>query len=164
MREFPGLTPGDQACAQIAAWRGRCINLFSRGEAAVIRALEAAIAKGHTITIKHLAGQRTADLEWLTRNETGTVKQRQALSNALAGWAELEARRAYIAHGVVTVRVDKNGLWRARVDFTAYRNGPGEKCRWSFSRTEADDFEMSLERGFRALSAQLGHLRKRLAA
>ena len=116
------------------------------------------------VTIKHLAGQRTADLEWLTRNETGTVKQRQALSNALAGWAELEARRAYIAHGVVTVRVDKNGLWRARVDFTAYRNGPGEKCRWSFSRTEADDFEMSLERGFRALSAQLGQLRKRLAA
>jgi len=33
--ELSGIKPHDQACAEIAAWRGRCIDLYCRGERVV---------------------------------------------------------------------------------------------------------------------------------
>jgi hypothetical protein len=164
MTELWGIAPYDQAAGVIDSWRGRCLNLFARAEHAVSKTLEAGLERDGAIKIRHLAGQRLGDLTTLVQGQEMTAKQRDALTAALADWAHVELKRAYLAHGVVLALLDKQSCWHVQLDFTAYRGSAFERCRWNLSGLEAEAFEKQLATACHALSAQLGHFRKRLAA
>lgn len=155
--------PHDIAAGEIDGWRGRCLDLFAKTERAVAVALEAACDKDASLTIRHLAGQRMADLIKLIEGDgKATEKQRNALRRALEAWERVEPQRAYLAHGVATVMLDRQASWHAQFDFTKYQAKNRDPQRWNCSKREAEQFEADLEQGFKNLSAQLGQFRTRL--
>ncbi|MEO6040698.1 MAG: hypothetical protein ABIP41_02245 [Croceibacterium sp.] len=164
MTEAAVLTPHIQAAAEIAAWRGRCIDVFAKGERAVGQVLELANAKDGSIKIRHLAGQRMADVEEIVDKMTATASQQQAARDAIGNWKDAENKRAFIAHGISTPLLDRNGYWYVHLDFVAYRGSRCEARRWSVSGSEAVEFEASLTEAFKGLATQLGQVRKRFAA
>ena len=162
MTEVAGPKPHDLACAEIAAWRGRCLDLFAKGERSVSQALEVLRACDPSIKIKHLASQRLNDLVGVTSALTLTGKQRKSLDSALKAWEAVDARRKLFAHGVATPLLDKQGSWHIRFDFIVFPQA--ELVQWTASRAEANEFESDLTTAFKALSTELGQLKKRSAS
>lgn len=157
--------PHDIAAGEINGWRGRCLNLFAKAERAVALTLEIANQQNASLTIRHLSGQRLADLAKFAEGiGQMTEKQHKALLFALESWQRVECKRVYLAHGVLTVLLDRQADWHVQLDFTRYLTKSREPQRWNCSRREAEQFEAELEKGFKDMSAQLGHLRKRLAS
>ena len=157
--------PHDIAAGEIDAWRGRCLDWFAKGERAIALTLEAAAKNDAALTIRHLAGHRLADLAKLAAGDgKATERQAKALSGALEAWRQIESRRAFIAHGVATVLMDRNAKWYVQLDFSNYQAKSTERLRWTSSKDEAEQFETELEQGFKGLSAQLGQFRKRLSS
>lgn len=154
----------DLAEAEVHAWRGRCLQRFARAEQVVAAALESAREVEDTIKFGHLGGQRLAALKAASDSPTATPKQKLALAKALEKWSEIEAHRAFFAHGVATVLLDKHSNWQVQLDFTDYRLKAVTPRRWNLSKREADAFEARLKDGFDRLSAQVGHFRTRLKA
>jgi hypothetical protein len=165
MSEQPIAKPHDMAAGQINSWRGHCLDLFAKAERAIASALEAACDKNPSLTIKHLAGHRLADLARIV-TDTGTAneKRSKALLDALAAWQCVDAKRAFLAHGVSTVLLDRHGAWHVQLDFTRYQSKRRDRERWSLSELEAAQFEDDLEQKFKLLSTQLGQFRKGLTA
>ncbi|MXP40226.1 hypothetical protein GRI75_01030 [Altererythrobacter soli] len=156
--------PLDIAASQIDAWRGRCISLFARAESAVGRSLELAAVHGNAVKLRHLGGQRLADLIALTEGCAGTAKQAESLRSALIQWKAVESHRTFFAYGVATALLNKKSHWYVVLDFTAYRGNSPEAERWTLSSQEAEEFEERLARCFADLSRELGLFRVRLAA
>ena len=159
------IRPHDLAADEINGWRGRCLNMFARGERSVDVALEAALAAGSGLGMKHLAGQRLADLAKLVSEEkTATEEQKQSLQSSLDSWLASNAKRAFLAHGVTTVLLDRHGDWHAQLDFVRYQGKQRQAERWSCSKHEAWDYERLLERNLTLLSSKLGQFRTRISA
>lgn len=146
----------------VDSWRGHCLNYFARGEAVVAKTLETAQASGHIMTIKHLAGQRLVDLIALSNRICGTNKQVSALTSALQMWQDVEAKRQFLAHGVVTVATDAQGKWVALLDVRVFRSSIAKADRLTLKQSEAEEFAKELANAFKSLSGQLGQFRKRL--
>jgi N-acetylglutamate synthase-like GNAT family acetyltransferase len=162
LSEATPLKPHDLAAAEINGWRGRCLDLYARGERSVDHSLELASRCDGIPAMKPLAGQRLAEVLRLAVEEPGTTeKQSTGLLLALERWSGINAQRAYLAHGVATVLLDRQGAWHAQFDFVRYQGKRREPQRWALSKNEALQFEAELEQAFMVLSAQLGHFRKR---
>ena len=83
------------------AWRGRCVNLFARGEAIIGQTL---IARAPGQPLPMLLSQRIARLR---KAVAGTGDQEQALDEFSAFANERNA----IVHGEGKVFIDRNGGW-----------------------------------------------------
>jgi len=116
------------------------------------------------VKLRHLFGQKLADLIALSERIKGTPKQVRAFSNALELWREVEVRRQYLAHGVASVSHDNRRNWIVMFDMVSHRSNTREPLRWAVKQEEAEQFLANLEQAFKQLSAQLGNFRKRLSA
>jgi hypothetical protein len=150
------------ARGEIDGWRGQCLDLYARAEQAVGDTLELAVQRRKSVGLRHLAGQRLSDLENLIAVEPATENQRKSVCKAIEGWHEMEANRAYLAHGNVHELIDRQGQWWAVFHYTHYAKGIAAPKRWAVSKEEASDFLTRLSESFHALSAQLGQVRKRM--
>jgi hypothetical protein len=159
-----GLKPHDLAKAEIDAWRGRCINIFSRGEKAVTDCLTAASEGKPPVRLEPLAGQRLNSLERLVGEHEATKAQKDALISAIATWRLHDEKRPTFSHGVATELLDRHGVWHVQFDFVAVTKAAGLAYRVTYSKSEAEIFEKSLHDAFTKLAGQLGQLRKRLAS
>jgi len=162
--EPANLRPHDLAKTEIDAWRGRCLNTFSRAEKAVIKTLETMQSANTKLAIEPLAGQRLKTLEKLASSQSATDAQNAAVASALAEWRQLDLNRPFFSHGIVTELVDRQGKWHVRFDFIAVKKGVLNEQTLHWSKDEATDFESQLHRAFMLLSGQLGQLRKRMEA
>ena len=162
--EPANLRPHDIAKLAIEAWRGRCLNTFSRAEKAVIETLATIRSKNAETLIEPLAGQRLKTLEKLSIIQPATDAQRIVLTSAIADWRQLDLQRPFFSHGLVTELVDRQGKWHVRLDFIAVKKGALDEQKLQWSQDEAIEFETRLHHAFTALSGQLGQLRKRVAA
>lgn len=136
--------------------------MFARGERSIDLALEVAISARPDSGMKHLAGHRLADLAKLAAEEVAaTEKQKLALRTCLESWHEIHAKRAFLAHGVTTVLLDRHGDWHAQFDFVRYQGKQRQAERWCLSKHEAWDYEGRLKRGLALLATELGQFRKR---
>jgi hypothetical protein len=140
------------------------LNLYARAEQAVGSALEAAHSAGATPQLRHLAGQRLADLITTVEAKGGTGKQMKAFGAALEAWKSVEPNRQFLAHGVASLSADSRENWTLLLDVVAYRKNARLPERWAIKQDEALDFLEKLEDAFKRLSGQLGHFRKRIAA
>lgn len=143
-------------------WRGQCVALFARGEEAVWRTLRHAAAAGHTVKFEHLAGQRMNTLRELADATGGTAKQDRRLKAALDDWQKLEERRRFLAHGAASVWTGARAQWLLALDLTFARQGRPEDERWALRPEEMEAYRAALEAAFKALSRELGQLRKQL--
>lgn len=157
-----GLKPHDLAKAEIDAWRGRCLNVFSRGERAVTDSLLLAHQKSPNLRLEPLAGQRLNTLEKLASEHCATEALRTAIQAAIRGWRLYDEERPFFSHGVAIELVDRLSRWHVQVDYIAVQKGVGEPRRRTWSKAEAEGFEKGLHQAFSALSGQLGQLRKRM--
>lgn len=154
--------PHDLAKAEIDAWRGRCMNIFARGEKAVTDSLLTASGGTAVPRLDPLAGQRLNSLEKLVEAHEATKPQKGALLDAIAAWRLHDEKRPLLSHGVATELMDRHGVWHVQLDFIAVQKGVGVPNRATFGKGEAETFEKSLHAAFTRLSQQLGQLRKRL--
>lgn len=150
------------ARAEIEAWRGKCIDLFARGERAIISALQTAQASGKEVKISPMAGPRFSEIQSLILKVDATQKQRDAASAAINLWQEVEPKRAFLAHGELTTLLEAQGGWHARFDLTRVKANTPIEEQWVLDRPETTKFNDRLKSGFVSLSCELGSLRKRL--
>ena len=150
------------AKAEIEAWRGRCLNTFSRAERSVTETLETIFSNGTKALLEPLAGQRLNTLEKLAGKYQATDAQKAALVSALSGWRSLDVRRPFFSHGIATELIDRNGQWHVQFDFIAVQKSMPQAQRLNWSQDEAARFEDNLHRAFSTLSSQLGQFRKRI--
>jgi hypothetical protein len=163
MNAQEGLKPHDLAAGEINGWRGHCLDVFAKAERAIASTLEVANAQDCSITLRHLAGHRLADLAKLAMSRSATNdKQCKVLLEALDAWLAVESKRAFLAHGVATVLIDRLGSWHVQLDFTKYQGKGLERLRWTCSKEEATQFEEELQAEFKRLSTHLGQFRKNL--
>jgi len=155
--------PHDLARAAIESWRGRCIDLFARGEKVIgqtLEAIRAAAKEPTTVKLRHLAGQRSEDISRQLRGLKFPAKQSNKLVEAVTGWRVFEAKRVFFAHATMTVTLDSKGKWFAVFDMTVYRSDQPQRERWVVSECEANEFANFLDASWKQLSAQLGQVRK----
>lgn len=157
------IKPFEIAAGEIEGWRGRCLNIFSRGEHAVAAALQVARAQDPKVRIQHLAGQRLTELQRVSELGAGTERQKAGLASALASWKECDERRPCLSHGMTTVLLDRNGEWHVQFDMTVWRANQPYPEKLSWSKNEAVAFEARLVDCFKILSSQLGQFKKRLS-
>ena len=98
----PSLSSAHRAAVEEAnCWRGRCVNLFARGERIVSEALIA--FHGHA-KLPMLTSQRLDRLSKALDDKPRTAK-------ALAAFGDLADVRNVIVHGESRVFIDVNGKW-----------------------------------------------------
>lgn len=146
----------------IAAWRGECLNIYARAEQAVVKTLRLAPGTGHDVHIKHLGGQRLAEMRKLADAVGGTAKQRVAIEAALDTWQEAEDRRRFLAHGVCSVWLNERHEWLAVFDMVTAKGRTLLEERWAVRSEEAEAYRARLHDAFQVLSRELGGLCKRM--
>lgn len=161
--EPANLRPHDLARVEIETWRGRCLNVFARMEKSVTETLVRLQDGDPKLALEPLAGQRLKTLEGIMSAFPATPAQQQARRNALSSWRELDVMRPFLSHGILTELVGRTGEWHLQLDFIAVRKGKGEGQRLNWSKAEAHAFEERLHAAFKALTNQLGQLRKAAA-
>lgn len=161
VQDHANLRPHDLAKAEIEAWRGRCLNTFSRAEKAVTKTLSMIRASDPKARLEPLAGQRLNSLDKLASEEHATEAQKSALVAAISCWRAVDVKRPYFSHGIVTELIDRTGQWHVQIDFIAVKKGVLEPQRMILSQPEALEFEERLHSAFSKFSSQLGQLRKR---
>lgn len=158
--EPANLRPHDLARVEIETWRGSCLNVFARMEKSVTETLVRLQDGNPKVVLEPLAGQRFKTLETLMADCPTTPAQQQARQTALASWRALDVMRPFFSHGILTELVGRTGEWHLQLDFIAIRKGKCEVQRLNWSKAEALEFEERLHTAFKALTNQLGQLRK----
>ncbi len=158
--EPSNLRPHDLARVEIETWRGRCLNVFARMEKSVTETLVRLRDGNHHLSLEPLAGQRFKTLEGMITVYPATTAQHQARQKALDSWRELDVMRPFFSHGILTELIGRTGEWHLQFDFIAIRKGKAEVQRLNWSKAEALAFEERLLAAFKALTNQLGQLRK----
>ena len=129
---FLVFTPGDPETdeptgwsalsAAVNLWRGRCLHLFARAEAAVSEAL-LLLAKdpASNVTLPLMVGARFDELDRVlaTKNDPAS----KAALAALRGARSHDRLRVFLCHGVATVLSDRTGSWHVLLELIAFRNG-----------------------------------------
>lgn len=156
------LKPHDVAKVEIDAWRGRCLNIFSRAEKAVIDSLVEARSKFPERRLEPLSGQRLNSLQKVADEHHATDAQKAALDHSIVSWRQYDEKRPYFSHGVFTELLDRQGRWHVQMDFATVQKGIPEPRRMSLSKAEAEDLEKGIHEAFKGLARELGQLRKRL--
>ena len=158
--EPANLRPHDLARVEIETWRGRCLNVFARMEKSVTQTLLRLQEGDPKVVIEPLAVQRLKSLEAIMASYPATAAQQSARHTAIASWRALDVMRPFLSHGILTELVGRTGEWQLQLDFIAVRKGKSEVQRLNWSKAESLEFEEKLQAAFKALTNQLGQLRK----
>jgi len=154
------LTPAAEQ--RIEAWRGRCIDLFARGEWAMCEVLQSAVAVGGEAQIPAASVHQAAAVRALAGRNGTTAQEVQALDAMLTDWESFGSEREQLVHGTLTFIADHAGCWHARLGSMALIEGELTARHWMVTQDEAEVFEARLRSAFGRMSAQLGALRWRL--
>ncbi|HSG33844.1 MAG TPA: hypothetical protein VLA37_04855 [Sphingomonadaceae bacterium] len=162
VQDFTALSSHEIARAEIEAWRGECLDLFTQGEAMVGAVLELAQKRGYEVQLHQFASQRTLEVMRLVDMVGGTDEETQDANTAILAWQAVESRGEMLAQGTVKTALDRNQQWYAIIDIVTYRGGKANKGRWVVNRPETEEFQKQLFRAFAKLKIQLGCLRLRV--
>jgi len=153
----------DAARDAVTAWRGRCLDLFSRSETAVtetLLALAALDGRPETIRLPHLVGQRYDALAVAIGPEGPFEKDGKAAFEALARFRQHDLLRTNVAHGVFTVTLDRHGRWHLVSRVLVLRSGCESRSVFVAEQDEAAEILRTLEKNSSRLRSTLGQLRK----
>lgn len=150
----------DEWDVAVCAWRGCCIEVFSRAEHSVadcLRAMEAAGVKLGKDARSPFASARIRALSACIKNQDFSGHEKAALKR-LADWERVYETRAFLAHG--EIKATPHGLTIRHITF----DGKTEKqLAKHFSRKEMLETLAEMETAQRRLHSHLGQI-KALAA
>jgi hypothetical protein len=147
-----------------SAWRGRCLDLFSRSEAAVtetLLVLAAIEGRGTAIKLPHLVGQRYDALVAAIGPEGAFAEEGKAAAGAVACFQKHDALRTHLAHGTFTVTLDHRGRWHLVSRVITLRTGREARDLFVTEEVEAAETLSSLDKDGGRLRSTLGQLRQR---
>jgi hypothetical protein len=154
--------PFEAARNAAAEWRGRCLDVFARSEAAVTETLLALAQvddRGASLKLPHLVGQRYDALFNAVSNGGPFAAEGKAAVEPLAGFRKHDSFRTQISHGVFTVTLDHRGQWHLVARVVALRTGRASRDMFVTDQSEAHATLMSLEKDGSRLRSALGQVR-----
>jgi hypothetical protein len=151
--------PHEIAQAEIEAWRGRMIGLYTRCEHAISKTLVAATSSDQLPKLPNLASQRVTALEKALAKLTLPAKISRVAPEALQKWRNSDADRNFLAHGLVSATIDKNGRWMATFEMLLFDASQTPLRRWSIWKREAEERELDLKTQADELCTKLGNVR-----
>ncbi|GAA4021151.1 hypothetical protein GCM10022280_22140 [Sphingomonas swuensis] len=157
--------PFEAARDAAAAWRGRCLDVFARSEAAVtetLLVLAAVKGRGASLKLPHLVGQRYDALSHAIGAGGAFADEGTAVAQAVAEFRKHDGFRTQISHGVFTVTLDHRGQWHLVSRVLALRTGRASRDLFVTEQTEAAAILASLEKDGSRLRSVLGQLRHRV--
>ncbi len=147
--------PFTTATARANDWRGRCIDVFARTEAAVTKTLATMSHcpdRGGQVTLPHLVGQRFESLAVAIAQGGPFHSEGASVAESLRRFREHDRLRAALCHG----------RWTLVLRLTAFRRRKLSDDVFAVTQVEADDVLDDLVRTSQALSTRLGSLRAAL--
>lgn len=159
--------PFDAARDAVTAWRGRCLDLFARSEAAVtetLLVLAASQGQGVSIKLPHLVGQRYDALATAIGAGGAFANEGRAAAQALTMFRQHDRLRTGIVHGVFTVTLDNRGRWHLVIRVLALRSGRESRDVFVIEQNEAAGILATVENDGSRLKSTLGQLRRRTRA
>ena len=159
--------PFDRALNEVNEWRGRCLDSFTRGEAAVtecLRALAATPGRGIGITLPHLLGERLETLAAAVGTDGPFVLECPHVAPALARFRKHAPFRNMLCHAVTDITLDQKGRWTVVLRLGALRSGRLVKDALPINQDEAGPLADEVMRDTRNLRARLKKLASGLAA
>lgn len=144
------------------AWRGRCLDLFARSEAAVSETLLVMAnrsSNGTVAKLPHLVGHRFEELATLIGPTGVFAAEGNASAAALSAFRPHEGLRASLAHGVGKVVLDQQGNWLLVLRTLTFRSKQPERTVVVIEQNEADEIVKSLQSAGRKLVSELANLR-----
>jgi len=147
-----------------AAWRGRCLDVFAKCEAAVTETL-LVLAKvderGATLKLPHLVGQRYESLSRAIGAGGAFADEGKAAVEPLARFRIHDALRTQMSHGVFRVTLDHRGHWHLIARVLAVRTGRDSRDLFVTDQLEAAAILELLAKDGNRLGSALGQIRHR---
>lgn len=140
--------PSGRPAELIDAWRGRCLNHYSRAEGAVGKALEACEPDGPSISLAGKRAERLADL--LGSKAEFTDKQRRAFLSSLSALKRFSEKRGFLAHGIATILYDGDKRWHLWLE--------ANRHHWVICGEDIDSFESELKKTCVDACSRLGQI------
>ena len=156
--------PFEAARAAASAWRGRCLDVFARSEAAVTETLLVLVGvdgRGNALKLPHLVGQRYDALSKAVGAGGVFADEGKIAVEALTKFREHDALRTQISHGVFTVTLDHRGQWHLIARVLALRTGRASRDLFVTQEAEAAAILNLLEKDGSRLRSVLGQVRHR---
>lgn len=157
--------PFEAARDAAAAWRGRCLDLFARSEAAVsetLLVLALVEGRGASIKLPHLVGQRYDALATAIDPDGAFAGEGEAAAKAMTQFRKHDTLRTCLSHGVFTVTLDHRGRWHLVARVLAFRAGRETRDLFATEQDEAVRLLTVLETDGGRLRSTLGQLPQRL--
>lgn len=145
-----------------ATWRGRCLDVFARSEAAVtetLLVLATDAARGSSVKLPHLVGQRYDALLIAIGADGPFADECKASTQAVAAFRKHDELRTQISHGVFTVTLDHRGQWYLVTRVLVLRSGRASQNLFVTEQAEAAAILDLLERDGSHLRSALGEVR-----
>ncbi len=155
----------DRATLEANAWRGAALQIFGQMENDVCRTLLllASLPGGEKLKLRHLVGQRVEDLARAIGGEGAFARKGARAAVSLEHFRRHDWLRAFLAHGVGEVALDRNGDWILVLKLPPSDLGPGRGGVALESRL-CRKMLCDLKDDYRVLRSELQSLRDRLKA
>lgn len=156
--------PFEAARDAAARWRGRCLDVFARSEAAVTETLLVLAAVGErapALKLPHLVGQRYDALSNAVGAGGAFADEGKAAVMPIAEFRKHDALRTQLSHGVFTVTLDHRGQWHLVARVLAIRAGRAARDLLVVEQAETTAILEALEKDGNRLRSVLGQLRYR---
>lgn len=168
MPSIPTVDKADwpRALAAANAWRGRCLDIFARSEAAVsdtLLVLANVSERGIVVKLPHLVGQRFEELANLIGPAGAFALEGRTSAVALSTFRAHESLRASLCHGVGKIVLDQQGGWLLVLRTLAFRSKQPQRTVLVIEENEAEGLVKSLQAAGQRLRSELGNLRHTLS-
>jgi len=137
----------DHALSEANAWRGRCVNLFARGEFAIGTVLAMRSAPGATLPM--LVSQKIKQLISVVTDADGVA------AAELADFASLLDTRTALTHGCAKVWIDRLKDWRVSFKWRSGGSILNPYKELSFTSAESSEFQRRLHASVQRLEQAL---------
>lgn len=157
--------PFETARDAAAAWRGRCLDIFARCEAAItetLLVLAATEGRGDSIKLPHLVGQRYDALSTAVSAAGAFAEEGKSAADAVRQFLRHDALRARLAHGTFTVTLDHRGRWHLVARVISLRTGREARDLFAIEEGKAAEVLAAIEKDGSRLRSTLGQLRQRV--
>ncbi|MDF7774400.1 hypothetical protein P1X14_04005 [Sphingomonas sp. AOB5] len=157
--------PFEVATERVNAWRGRCVDAFTRAETSVTECLDVLAqveGRGGQVTLPHLVGQRLEALA-ATISAGGPFEAEAGnLLGTLERWRSHTDFRNMLCHGVCKITLDLQGRWTVVFRLVTFRSSHLSREALPLAEAEAEALCESVIRASHNLCSQIGQLKARL--
>lgn len=160
------LQPFANATSRVNEWRGRCLDSFTRAEAAVTECLIALAeveGKGQQVRLPHLVGQRLDALAQAVAAGGPFEAEGTGASLALERFRVHDSFRNMLCHGVGKVTLDPQGTWTLVLRLAALRSRRLSRDTLALTEAEAEQLQAEVGRASKGLCSRLGQVRAHVA-